>query len=204
MKLPTLLLILAAHLLSPGLGCHSGLQYVAPARLDCLPCERDAVSWPVGLKLFWFIIRVLTRLEYDCCKVEVERSETAPVVLRSRYLQSDPDCGMRGRTRRWRLKHAENKTEEERENKTYNGEKEERIVKDGRNPLRIIGGQLTVKEEIPWQVAILKEDGSWDGCGGVLLLCDPVIIVTAAHCVHRSESQCQIFPHSFLGDSLSK
>ena len=77
-----------------------------------------------------------------------------------------------------------NQTEEEDDD---NENKEERLIKDGRNPARIIGGVWTARGEIPWQVAILKEDfTTWDGCGGLLLSCDPVIIVTAAHCVYKS------------------
>lgn len=181
----TILLILAAYFLRPSFGCKTNLQYVAPAGdLNCLPCEKDAVSWPLGVKIFWFIMRVWSMgyLKYDCCKVEVEKIERAHI-LRSRYLQSDSNCGLKGRPRRWRKKHAENQTEEDL---IENKEKEERIVKDGSNRSRVIGGTLTARGEIPWQVAILKEDyTTWDGCGGVLLSCDPVIIVTAAHCVYK-------------------
>ena len=182
----TTLLILAFHFLAHSLACNTGLQYVAPTSgLDCLPCEKDAASWPLGLKIFWFFIRVwsMGHLEYDCCKVEVERTERAQI-LRSRHLQSDPNCGLKGRPLRWRKKHAD-KHQSEEEVLEIN-EKEERIVKDGRNPSRIVGGTWTAMGEIPWQVAILKEDFiTWDGCGGVLLSCDPVIIVTAAHCVYK-------------------
>ena len=68
---------------------------------------------------------------------------------------------------------------------------------------RVIGGDITDENEIPWQVfvpmihniltmktnkvALLKSDNSWDGCGGVLLSCDPVIVITAAHCVMRKD-----------------
>ena len=33
------------------------------------------------------------------------------------------------------------------------------------------------------KVAVLKADNSWDGCGALLLSCDPLIVITAAHCV---------------------
>ena len=184
---PTIHLILAVYFLPHSLGCNTGLQYVEPTSgLDCLPCEKDAVSWPLGVKILWFIIRVwsMGHVSYDCCKVEVERRDSAQM-LRSRHLQSDPNCGLKGRPRRWRKKHAENQTEEDIVD-NENEEKEERIVKDGRNPSRIVGGTWTARGEIPWQVALLKEDfTTWDGCGGLLLSCDPVIIVTAAHCVHK-------------------
>merc|ERR1711881_240036 len=51
---------------------------------------------------------------------------------------------------------------------------------------RIVGGNGTAEGEIPWQCAILKRDGSWLGCGAVLLHCNPTIIVTAAHCFQGS------------------
>ena len=47
---------------------------------------------------------------------------------------------------------------------------------------RILGGVDTSENEFPWQCALLKPDMSWFGCSAVLLSCDPVIIVTAAHC----------------------
>ena len=62
---------------------------------------------------------------------------------------------------------------------------EERIIKDGRNPARVVGGEITAELEVPWQVALLRSDGTWDGCGALLLHCRPAIIVTAAHCVAR-------------------
>jgi len=47
---------------------------------------------------------------------------------------------------------------------------------------RIIGGNSTAEGEIPWQCAVLKNDGKWMGCGAVLLSCNPTIVVSAAHC----------------------
>ena len=108
----TILLILAAYFLRHSTGCKTNLQYVAPAGdLNCLPCEQDAVSWPIFTKIFWFIMRVwsMGHLKYDCCKVEVESIDRRQI-LRSRRLQSDPNCGLKGRPLRWRKKHAENQT----------------------------------------------------------------------------------------------
>ena len=81
-------------------------------------------------------------------------------------------CGKRGKSLRRLLKER-------------NTTMEERIIKDGRDPARVVGGEITGELEVPWQVAILKSDGRWDGCGGLLLSCHPPIIITAAHCVAR-------------------
>ena len=47
---------------------------------------------------------------------------------------------------------------------------------------RIVGGQAAVENQFPWQCAILNGDNTWYGCGATLISCDPVIIVSAAHC----------------------
>lgn len=47
---------------------------------------------------------------------------------------------------------------------------------------RILGGVVTKENEFPWQCALLKPDMSYFGCSAVLLSCDPVIIISAAHC----------------------
>ena len=92
-----------------------------------------------------------------------------------RRWRSVGECGKRGKSLR-RLERGRNRTE---------AEVEERIIKDGRDPARIVGGQITAELEVPWQVALLRADGRWDGCGGLLLNCQPAIIITAAHCVAR-------------------
>ena len=94
------------------------------------------------------------------------------VVTLFRRWSSVSQCGKRGKSLR-RLLRGRNSTVEER------------IIKDGRDPARVVGGEVTAELEIPWQVAVLRSDGTWDGCGGLLLNCRPAIIVTAAHCVAR-------------------
>ena len=48
---------------------------------------------------------------------------------------------------------------------------------------RVVGGTLARENEFPWHVAILRQYNGWHGCSATLLSCDPVIVVTAAHCV---------------------
>lgn len=57
---------------------------------------------------------------------------------------------------------------------------------------RIVGGNSTAEGEIPWQCAILKSDGTWMGCGAVLLHCNPTIVVTAAHCFLSPQSGLKV------------
>merc|ERR1711874_193137 len=57
---------------------------------------------------------------------------------------------------------------------------------------RIVGGNSTAEGEIPWQCAILTSDGSWLGCGAVLLHCDPTIVVSAAHCFQGLQAGLQV------------
>ena len=97
-------------------------------------------------------------------------------------------CGKRGKSLR-RLVRGRNRTRtegEEMEEGEEGEEGEERIIKDGRDPARVVGGQITGELEVPWQAALLRADGRWDGCGALLLNCQPAIILTAAHCVARS------------------
>jgi len=47
---------------------------------------------------------------------------------------------------------------------------------------RIVGGQDATENQFPWQCAILNSDNTFYGCGATIISCDPVIIVSAAHC----------------------
>ena len=48
--------------------------------------------------------------------------------------------------------------------------------------LRIVGGVETTENQLPWQCMIQNSDGSFYGCGATIISCDPVIIISAAHC----------------------
>ncbi|XP_023333602.1 trypsin-1 [Eurytemora carolleeae] len=58
-------------------------------------------------------------------------------------------------------------------------------VKNPEDDTRIVGGVATYENEFPWQCSILNRDNSWYGCGASILSCDPVLIITAAHCVYN-------------------
>ena len=144
--------------------CSSRLRprYVSPVPLEnCIACEQESSDWSWGLKMVWFLVTVVTHIQYECCHVQVE---PASIRLFRRRWTSVADCGKRGKSLR-RLQRENNNTEAE---------------------LRTVGGSETGEHEVPWQVALLREDGTWDGCGGLLLNCDPPVILTAAHCVQRS------------------
>lgn len=51
---------------------------------------------------------------------------------------------------------------------------------------RIVGGVLATENEFPWQVALMTRNDAWSGCGAILLSCDPVIVLSAAHCISKS------------------
>jgi len=51
---------------------------------------------------------------------------------------------------------------------------------------KIVGGVEAVENEFPWQVGILTAENTWQGCSAVLLSCDPVIVVSAAHCLNNT------------------
>ena len=51
---------------------------------------------------------------------------------------------------------------------------------------RIVGGEEATENQFPWQCAILDSEDRFYGCGATILSCDPVIIVSAAHCFNPS------------------
>ena len=60
------------------------------------------------------------------------------------------------------------------------------IVKGcGQASVRIVGGQEATENQLPWQCMVQNFDGSFYGCGATLISCDPVILVSAAHCFHN-------------------
>jgi len=50
---------------------------------------------------------------------------------------------------------------------------------------KIVGGVLATENEFPWQVALMTKNDFWSGCGAILLSCDPVIVLSAAHCISK-------------------
>jgi len=57
---------------------------------------------------------------------------------------------------------------------------------------RIIGGDQAIENEFPWMCAIMRSDNRWRGCGAALLNCNPVVIVTAAHCVQGIKDPSEV------------
>ena len=47
----------------------------------------------------------------------------------------------------------------------------------------VVGGAVARNNELPWHVSMLRSHEGWAGCSAALLSCDPVVVVTAAHCV---------------------
>ena len=57
---------------------------------------------------------------------------------------------------------------------------------------RIVGGQDATENQFPWQCGILDSDDYFYGCGATIISCDPVIIVSAAHCTASREAMCEL------------
>ena len=47
---------------------------------------------------------------------------------------------------------------------------------------RIVGGEEAGESQIPWQCAVLNQDNTFYGCGASILSCQPLILISAAHC----------------------
>ena len=58
-----------------------------------------------------------------------------------------------------------------------------KLIHNDNDDIRVVGGTEARENEIPWHVAMLRKNDGWHGCGAALLSCDPLIVVTAAHCV---------------------
>jgi len=65
---------------------------------------------------------------------------------------------------------------------TTTGQKLTNATGCGQATTRIVGGQDATENQFPWQCMIQKSDGSFYGCGATIISCDPVIIISAAHC----------------------
>ena len=53
---------------------------------------------------------------------------------------------------------------------------------------RVVGGSDAAAHEFPWHCALLNSQGKFYGCSATLLSCDPVVAVTAAHCLPKWKS----------------
>ena len=47
----------------------------------------------------------------------------------------------------------------------------------------VVGGSVSRENELPWHVSMLRSHEGWAGCSATLISCNPVVVVTAAHCV---------------------
>ena len=56
----------------------------------------------------------------------------------------------------------------------------------GQTTGRIVGGDEATENQLPWQCAIKNIDDTFYGCGATIISCDPVIIISAAHCFQVS------------------
>ena len=54
--------------------------------------------------------------------------------------------------------------------------------------VRIVGGEEATENQLPWQCMIQNSDGSFYTCGATIISCDPVIIISAAHCFQGVEA----------------
>jgi len=61
------------------------------------------------------------------------------------------------------------------------------LHKEDQDP-KIVGGVPAVENEFPWQVAVMTTNNTWRGCGAILLSCDPIIVISAAHCFPKNNS----------------
>ena len=50
---------------------------------------------------------------------------------------------------------------------------------------RVVGGEDAAQHEFPWHCALLNSEGRYYGCSATLVSCDPVIAITAAHCIPK-------------------
>ena len=65
-------------------------------------------------------------------------------------MQSAHNCGRRGASLRRKLK--QEKLLQEQEDLNVTSSANLRIIKNGKNPFRVIAGEATAASEIPWQV----------------------------------------------------
>ena len=56
------------------------------------------------------------------------------------------------------------------------------ILGCGQLNTRIVGGEAATENQFPWTCGILTSDNKFYGCGATIINCNPVVIVSAAHC----------------------